>query len=93
MILAFTERKAWAVGLVFLVTGPFFGMLFLYEARWAFAYLAGVIAADAGVSYLLDEEVYPWSVFLAPVLFYVVGLAHGVVMARRKETARGTDES
>jgi signal peptidase I len=87
----FTARKAWAAGLVALLTGPYIAMAYLNRGWWALIYLGAYIAVIAIA--LVVEPVGPLNqnamtvYIIGSLAIYLIGLAHSIVAALRRDTA------
>ncbi len=84
---AISEKRPWFVGLVFILLGPFFGMLFLGRWRWAAVYLAGMVALSFAIESILHMNSYALPGILLLGSIGLIGLVHGVVIARRMDRA------
>ena len=85
MFSAFKARRPWAVALIFLIFGPFLGMLYLNRGLLSLIYLVlGFLAASTAILIFSPAFLTYDSGWLIELPVNTAGLIHGVLVARRK---------
>lgn len=89
MFSSFKARRPWAVAAIFLLFGPFIGMLYLNRGKLSFLYLViSYLAAAGALLFLSPVTLFAHgllTIWLIGLPINLVGLIQGIMIARRRD--------